>query len=45
MYDKERESWRILTSTEIYAVVKKRAIAEAIRLNRLHWFRHVQRWE
>ncbi len=45
VYDKEKESWRILTDKEIYAMVKKHTIAETIRLNRLHWFRHVQRME
>jgi len=36
---------RILTNKEIYASVKKRTIIETIRLNRLHWFGHVQRME
>ena len=35
-YDKETESWRILTSREIYAKVKKPTVLETIRLNRLH---------
>jgi len=41
----EKENWRILSNKEIYAVVKKPAITETIRLNRLHWFGHVQRME
>jgi len=45
VYDNEKENWRILTSKEIYASVKKPAIIETIRLNRLHWFGHVQRME
>ena len=44
-YDNEKENWRILTSKEIYAVVKKPSITETIRLNRLRWFGHVQRME
>ena len=36
---------RILTNKEIYASVKKRTMIEAIRLNRLRWFGHVQRME
>jgi len=43
LYDIENENWRILTNTEIYASVKKPTIIEAIRLNRLCWFGHVQR--
>jgi hypothetical protein len=35
----------LLTNKEIYAVVKKPTITEAIRLYRLHWFGHVQRME
>jgi hypothetical protein len=38
-------SWRILTKKEIYASVTKPTIIETIRLNRLHWFGHVQRME
>jgi hypothetical protein len=34
-----------LTNKEIYAIVKKPTITEAIRLNRLRWFGHVQRME
>ena len=45
VYDNEKENWRILTNKEIYANVKKPAIIEAIRLNRLHWLGHVQRME
>ena len=45
VYDKETECWRILTNREIYAVVKKPTIAEAIRLNRWRWFGHAQRME
>ena len=45
VYDKETESWRTLTNKEIYVMVKKPTIAEAIRLNRLCWFGHVQRME
>jgi hypothetical protein len=43
VYDNEKENWRILTSKEIYASVKKPTIIETIRLNRLHWFGHVLR--
>ena len=45
VYDNEKENWRILTNKEIYASVKKPTIIETIRLNRLHWFGHVQRTE
>jgi hypothetical protein len=45
VYDNEKENWRILTNKEIYASVKKPTIIETIRLNRLHWFGHVQRME
>jgi hypothetical protein len=45
VYDNEKENWRILTNKEIYAVVKKPTITEAIRLHRLHWFGHIQRLE
>ena len=41
VYDKETESWRILTNREIYVMVKNPTTAETIRLNRLCWFRHV----
>jgi hypothetical protein len=40
-----KENWRILTNKEIYASVKNPTIIETIRLNRLHWFGHVQRME
>ena len=45
VYDNEKESWRILSSNEIYAMVKKSTVAETIRLNTLCWFGHVQRME
>jgi len=45
VYDNEKENWRILTSKETYASVKKPTVIETIRLNRLHWFGHVQRIE
>jgi hypothetical protein len=45
VYDKENESWRILTNKEIYARVKKPTIIETKRINRLRWFGHVQRME
>ena len=45
VYDNEKENWRILTNKEIYARVKKPTIIETVRLNRLHWFGHVQRME
>jgi len=45
VYDNEKESWRILTSKEIYPMVNKPTITETIRLNRLCWFGHVQRKE
>jgi len=45
VYDNEKENWRILTNKEIYARVKKPTVIETIRLNRLHWFGHVQRME
>jgi len=40
-----KKNWRILTNKEIYAIVKKPAIIETIRLNKLRWFGHVQRME
>jgi len=43
--DIEKENWRILTSKEIYAGVKKPTITESIRLNILCWFGHVKRME
>jgi hypothetical protein len=45
VHDNEKENWRILTKKEIYATVKKPTITETIRLDRLHWFGHVQRME
>jgi hypothetical protein len=45
VYDNEKENLRILNNKEIYASVKKLTIIETIRLNRLHWFAHVQRME
>ena len=45
VYDNEKENWRILTNKEIYARVKKPTVIETVRLNRLHWFGHVQRVE
>ena len=45
VYENKKENWRILTNNEIYAVVKKPTITETVRLNRLHWFGHVQRME
>jgi hypothetical protein len=45
VYENEKENWRILTNTEIYAIVKKSTITQAIRLHRLRWFGHVQRME
>jgi len=44
-FDNEKGKLRILTNKEIYASVKKPTIVETIRLNRLHWFGHVQRVE
>jgi hypothetical protein len=41
----KKENWKILTNTEIYAVVKNPTITETIRLNRLWWFGHVQGME
>ena len=34
-----------LSSKEMYASVKKPTVTETVRLNRLHWFGHVQRTE
>jgi len=45
VHDNEKESWRILTNKEIYAMVKKPTITETITLNRLRWFGHVKRME
>jgi len=43
VYDNEKEYWRILTNTEIYAMVKKPTITRTIRLNSLRWLGHIQR--
>jgi hypothetical protein len=45
VYDNEKENWRILTNKEICACVTKSTIIQTIRLNKLHWFGHVQRME
>jgi hypothetical protein len=45
VYDKEKETWRILTNEEVYAMVKNPTITETIRIHRLRWFGHVQRME
>jgi hypothetical protein len=47
VYDNEKENWRILSHTEIYALVNnnKPTITETARLNRLRWFGHIQRME
>ena len=45
VYDNEKEIWKVLINKEIYASVKKPTIIETIRLNRLHWFGHVQRMD
>ena len=45
VYDNEKGNWRILSHTEMCAMVKKNTITEKIRLNRLRWFGHVQRME
>ena len=45
IYDNEKVNWRILTNKEIYVRVKKPTIIETVRLNRLHWFGHIQRKE
>jgi len=46
VHDNEKENLEILTNREIYASDKKpNNIIETIRLNRLHWFGHVQRME
>jgi hypothetical protein len=43
-YYNDKKNWRILTNTEIYAMVKK-TITETIWLNRLCWFGHIQRMD
>jgi len=45
VYDNEKESLRILTNKEIYAMVKKPTITETVTLYRLCWFGHVKRME
>jgi hypothetical protein len=45
VYDNEKENWRILTSKDIYAVVKTPTVTETVRLNWLPCFGHVQRME
>jgi hypothetical protein len=45
VYDNKKENWRIITSKEIYAIVKNPTVTETIRLLRLCWFRHVRRME
>jgi hypothetical protein len=45
VYDKDKESWRLLTNEEVYAMVKTPTITETIRVHRLRWFGHVQRME
>ena len=45
VYDNKKENWSILNNKEIYASVKNPTITDTIRLNRLHWFGHVQRME
>jgi hypothetical protein len=45
VYENEKENWRIFNNKEIYVMVKIPTITETIRLNRLRWFRHVQRME
>ena len=44
-YDREKETWRIVTNKEIYESVKKPTIIETIRLNRLRWFGHYRGWK
>ena len=45
VYDNEKENWRVLTNKDVYGRIKKPTIIETIRLNRIHWFGHVQRME
>ena len=45
VYGNEKKNWRILTDKDIYARVHKPTIIETVRLNKLHWFGHVQRVE
>jgi hypothetical protein len=39
------EHLRILTTKEIYAILKKPTTTDTIRLHRLCWFGHVERME
>ena len=41
----KKKNWRILTNKENYACVIKPTIIEAIMLNRLRWFGHVDIYE
>jgi len=43
--DNKKENWRILSNTEIYAMVKKPTVTQTIRLNILRWFGNIQRME
>jgi hypothetical protein len=45
VYDNKKESWRISTHKEIYAIIKKPTVTETIRLHRFCWFGYVQRME
>jgi hypothetical protein len=45
IFGDEKENWGILTNKEICAKIKKQTVIETVRLNRLHWFGHVQRME
>jgi hypothetical protein len=45
VYENKKENWRILTNTEMHAVVKKLTITETIRLNSFRLFGHVQKME
>jgi hypothetical protein len=47
VYGNEKENWRILTDTEIYATVKKPTVTEKkiLYTRILCWFGHVQRVE
>jgi hypothetical protein len=45
VYENEQENWRKLPNKEMYVILKKPTITEAIRLHILCWFGHVQRME
>jgi hypothetical protein len=45
LYDNEKVNGRVLNNIAIYAIVKKPAITETIRLHRLCWFGQVQRMD